>query len=99
MSSLHPTEQHALDAVLTRASTDPAFRRELLTDPRTAIYQAFGVRIPPQLRVHFVEKSADVDALIVLPDLRDPSGELSDRDLEAVAGGLEEANWADSIIP
>jgi hypothetical protein len=95
MSPLHPTEQHALDAVLSRASLDPAFRRALLTEPRAAIDAAFGIRIPPDLRVQFIEKGPEVDALIVLPDLRDPSGELSERDLESVAGGQYQPNWAE----
>jgi hypothetical protein len=97
MSPWHPSAQHALDAVLARACNDPAFRHALLTEPRTAIHQAFGIRIPSEFRIQFVEKSADLDALIVLPDLCDPSGELSERDLEAVAGGQIQPNWADPI--
>jgi hypothetical protein len=96
MSSLNPTERSALDAVVERAATDRAFRASLLTDPHAAIQQAFGVRIPADVRIKFIEKSADVDSLIVLPDLRGPAGELSDSDLESVAGGVQD-NWADNF--
>jgi hypothetical protein len=35
----------------------------------------------------FVERDPDVDALIVLPDFKRTDGELSDHELESVAGG------------
>lgn len=99
MASLNPSERHALDAVVSRAATDLAFRTALLTDPRAAIQQAFSVRIPDDVRVRFIERPSDVDALIVLPDIRHASGELADADLESVTGGAQTANWADPIDP
>jgi len=96
MASLNPSEQHALDAVVARAATDLTFRAALLTDPRAAIQHAFGVRIPDDVRVRFVERPADIDALIVLPDVRHASGELSDADLESVSGG-QQINWAEGL--
>jgi hypothetical protein len=78
-------EQQVLEAVLQRSTEDAAFRGRLLTDPRAAIFEAFGVKIPEQFRVKFIEKGSEVDALVVLPEFR--TDELSDRDLENVAGG------------
>lgn len=77
---------HALDEVLARASTDTAFRAELLDHPREAIRLAFGIEIPSTFRMKFIERDPNVDALIVLPDLK-TSGELSDDALEIVSGG------------
>lgn len=94
--SLSSKEQKALQAVLDRATTDAAFRRRLLADPRRAILDGFGVTIPLGFNVRFVEKEPGIDALIVLPDLRRPEGELSDQDLDAVAGGTDptpDDNW------
>jgi hypothetical protein len=90
-------QQQVLRAVLQRSTVDRAFRRKLLTDPRTAIEQAFGVRIPDQYRIRFVERDADVDALIVLPDFSADGtdscdDELSDSELEHVAGGSQDAD-------
>lgn len=94
-------EQEALKAILERASVDAGFRARLLTDPRAAIQQAFGVIIPASFRVKFVERAPDVDALIVLPDFQDADGELSNGDLQAVAGGASDPGqspgWADAI--
>ena len=84
MSTAH---QEALEHILTRAAVDLEFRKALLVDPRKAILDGLGIRIPASFRVKFIERDKDVDALIVLPDLQRKDGELDDCDLEAVAGG------------
>jgi hypothetical protein len=84
MSTAH---QEALEQILTRAAVDLDFRRALLVDPRKAILEGLGVRIPASFRVKFIERDKNVDALIVLPDLQRLDDELDDCDLEAVAGG------------
>lgn len=89
MTTLSTAHQEALDQILTRATVDPAFRKALLADPRKAILDALGVRIPASFRVKFIEREKNVDALIVLPDLQQQDGELDDDDLEAVAGGVD----------
>jgi hypothetical protein len=94
-------EDQLLKAVLKRATVDRSFRQALLTDPHTAIEQTFGIKIPAQYRVRFVERAPDVDALIVLPDFDSRAAattddELSDEDLEQIAGGKNmERTWAD----
>ncbi len=76
-----------IEAILERAASDPAFRRELLRDAREAIRAAFGIVIPPEVRLRFIEKESDVDALVVLPD-PNGEGELSEAELDTVAGGV-----------
>lgn len=98
--SLSTAGKNALEKILEKAAQDREFRRGLLEDPRTVIQEAFGVRIPRDFRVKFIEKTPDIDALVVLPDCEDPDGVLDDRDLEHVAGGdgtPPDTNWADGI--
>ena len=59
-----------LSAVLARAETDVAFRARLLTEPHRAIEDAFGIQVPHDFRLRFIERHSDVDALVVLPDVR-----------------------------
>lgn len=90
MSGLSEQQAKVLDVVLARSATDREFRRQLLTDPRRAIREACGVDIPPAFRLRFIERGPEADALVVLPDFEtggDESGELSDAELESVAGG------------
>lgn len=92
-------KDQALEAVLERSAVDIKFRKQLLSDPRKAIQDAFGVIIPANFKVKFIEKDPGIDALVVLPNFQSQDGELNDSDLEAVAGGVEPPNptWADGI--
>jgi hypothetical protein len=90
MSLSSERQAKVLEIVLARSATDRDFRRRLLTDPRGAIHDACGVHVPQAFRIRFIERGADLDALIVLPDVAsdaDASGELSDAELESIAGG------------
>lgn len=69
---------------IERAWTDPEFKARLLADPRDTVAE-MGVRIPVGTEVKVWENTPDVEHL-VLP-LNPSTGELSDADLEAVAGG------------
>jgi len=81
--------QDLLQKVLARSATDRTFRQKLLTDSHTAITELMG-KDPAQIRqtrrVVFVENKAK--ATIVLPDPVDAQAELSNQELEVVAGGI-----------
>ncbi len=87
MFEAHSGSNHLLQQIVSRATWDLAFRNRLLSDPAGAIHATFGVTVPPDFRVRFVEKPSDLDALIVLPDMKKPDEELDDDDLDQVAGG------------
>jgi Nitrile hydratase, alpha chain len=71
---------------------DDAFRQALRSDPRGAVERVLGGKLPAGLQVKVVEESADTFYLVLPanPD-RAPAGQLTDRQLEAVAGG----GWTD----
>jgi hypothetical protein len=77
-----------LELVMTRAATDPVFRRRLLADPYTVIRETFGVEVPPGLKLRFIEKDPDVELMLVLPDLIDGDDPLDERLIDAVGGGV-----------
>ena len=81
-------DQAMAEAIATRAAVDRAFRTKLLTDPQSAVSEVLGHPLPASFRIKFIEKDANLDALVVLPDLVATAGELSEEELEAVAGGL-----------
>jgi Nitrile hydratase, alpha chain len=82
--------------LIERSLEDEEFRQRLLDDPRAAIEQELGSRLPESVEVRAVEETADT-IYLVLPS-RSPLGqveELSDRELDAVSGG---ATWPQNSV-
>jgi hypothetical protein len=76
-------------SVIDRAETDPVFHAHLLQDPKAAIEEQFGIPLPADIRIRVVEEQPG-EVVLVLPAQSTGSGEqLSEADLEQVAGGLE----------
>lgn len=80
-------EQEVVNMIIKKATEDEGFRKSLLANPKKAIKDEFDVELPKKLSVKFVEKEKNVDAMYVLPDLIDSDLEISEEELEAVAGG------------
>jgi hypothetical protein len=74
--------------LVQRSIEEESFRQRLLEDPKGAVEQELGTRLPEEVRVVAVEETADT-IYLVLPSTSPlgEGGELSDRELEAVAGG------------
>ena len=82
-----PTPEYgqALRQVIAKAWQDPTFKQRLLAEPK-AVAQEYGISIPSELEVRVVENTPTL-VHVVLP-ARPAEAELSDEQLEAVAGGL-----------
>ena len=67
----------------------------MLADPRAAVEQELGTRLPEGVQVRAVEETARI-IYLVLPDKSalGQGDELSDQELEALAGG-----WAEGGQP
>jgi Nitrile hydratase, alpha chain len=78
--------------LIEKAWKDDAFRQVLRSDPRGAVEKELGAKLPAGLQVKLVEESADTFYLVLpaKPD-RGPAGQLTDQQLDAVAGG----GWTD----
>jgi len=80
------TIQDVADKVIGKATTDAGFRRLALADPKAAIAQFNNEPIPESFSIRLVD-NAGANLTMVLPPMAKAEGELSDRDLEQVAGG------------
>jgi hypothetical protein len=76
--------------LVQRSLEDDVFRQQLLADPRAIIERELGTQLPEEVTVVAVEESADT-IYLVLPSASPlgAGGQLSDQELEAVAGGWE----------
>jgi hypothetical protein len=86
-----PSRGEAEQRIRERAEADPAFRAELVANPRKALESELGVQIPEDVSVHVHEESLS-EVHLVLPASQE---DLSDADLEMVAGG---AGWDPSAV-
>jgi hypothetical protein len=91
IGAMMPSENAERDAVIERilrhAASDADFRAQLLANPHQAAARFAPGGIPARVRVQFIEKPPGIDALYVLPPFASRGGEISDDELEAIAGG------------
>ncbi len=79
-----------MNGLIVKAMSDKAFKVKFVENP-LAIFKAEGIEIPAGLEIIVLENTDKVFHL-VLPA---KSSELSDDELDNVAGGLCDAGWYD----
>ena len=86
------------EALVRTALKDEYFRESLLANPKLAVERALGTALPADLEVTVVQDN-DEKMFIVLPmPLPFETGDLSDAELEQVAGGFLDAGKDSSIL-
>ena len=83
--------QKTLAELVKKSTTDPEFRALALSNPNAAIGKINPLPIPANYKIRFVD-NAGANLTVVLPDPVSASGELSDAELEQVAGGAGDNN-------
>jgi hypothetical protein len=85
-------------SLIEKSLEDESFRQRLLADPKAAVEEELATRLPEEVQVMAVEETQDT-IYLVLPSASPlgEGGELSDRDLEAVAGGDVAYSWDPAV--
>jgi hypothetical protein len=84
-----PSTRRELEtALIEKCWKDPDFKKQVMSDPKGMLERHTGQKLPTQLKILIHEEDANTLHFSIPPA---PSNltELSDRDLEQVAGGTE----------
>jgi hypothetical protein len=74
------------DKIVEQAQKNPKYHQQLMSDPRGLMEKQLGTSIPKSVNIKVLQETADT-YYIVLPASTKEGAELSDADLEKVAGG------------
>lgn len=89
MSWTNEQIDEAMEKIAERASTDSAFRELCFSNPHEAIKAATGQVVPESFKIRFIGNEG-AHATYVLPDFKESADQLTDTDLDAVAGGFKD---------
>lgn len=81
--------QDTVKAVMAKAASDKEFHALAVSDIYAAIQQETGQEVPREFKINTVDGSG-YHATIVLPEVRGEADELTDTELESVAGGSKD---------
>lgn len=81
--------------LMIKAAKDEAFREALLADPKAALEAHLGTRLPEELTVKVITNTPRELTLVIPPKMTD---ELSDAQLEGVAGGQRDLTETDADV-
>ena len=82
MSEATLTVREMRSRLVEKATSDPEFRAQLISDPKTAIKDELEMAVPPNFTIKVHEDSRNTANLVLAP----PAA-LAESELEAAAGG------------
>ncbi len=78
------------EKLIAKAMKDEAFRKTLLENPKAAIEEETGIKIPGAVNLNVVEEDPSTFYLVLPPKIKpETEDELSEAELEMVSGGYE----------
>ena len=85
------------EQLIAKAIKDEAFRKNLLENPKAAIEEETGIKLPESINLKVLEENPLTFYLILPPKINsETEDELSEAELEMVSGGYD---WGDEYTP
>ncbi|BBH22221.1 hypothetical protein Back11_35660 [Paenibacillus baekrokdamisoli] len=80
-------EQELKEKIIEKAWSDPAFKQLLLSDPKAALQEAFGLTVPSDIQLTVLEETAASFYLVI------PSAPTASASAAADDGGTVQGMW------
>jgi Nitrile hydratase, alpha chain len=91
----HMTRKEIEEKLILKAWQDSSFKQELLSNPKSALEKE-GISLPKNIEVQIVEENVNT-YYIIIPSQPSSGEELSEAELEAVAGGYLDAHCNNDV--
>lgn len=86
--NLQPTRKEIEAHIIAKAWKDEAYKQELLTNPKAVIEQEFGIHFAEEVNLKVLEENPSTLYFVLPMSPMATAEELSEEQLEEVAGGL-----------
>jgi hypothetical protein len=93
------TREEVQERIIAKSWQDETFKQELLNNPKAVFSREVGQELPDTIELRVVEENPNT-LYLVLPAKIDTNldGELSESELEAVAGGIDWKKYIKSFV-
>ncbi|HLO48404.1 MAG TPA: NHLP leader peptide family RiPP precursor [Kamptonema sp.] len=99
-SQPEPMTREELQAkLIAKAWQDESFKQELLSNPTAVVAREMGLDNIPGITIEIVEETPTTYYLVLPPKPTDDTEELSDAELESVAGGRRRSSGETILYP
>jgi hypothetical protein len=97
MENQSPTRRDLETALIEKCWKDPEFKMQLISDPKGMLERHTGQKLPPELTIFIHEEDANT-LHFSIPPAPAKLAELSEEQLERVAGGQAQGPGGDPVV-
>ena len=97
MDNIDKQRKQLEEKLIVKAMKDESFRKNLLENPKAAIEEETGIKLPESINLKVVEENPSTFYMVLPPKINpETEDELSEAELEMVSGGYDDSNNNDS---
>ncbi|GET37481.1 NHLP leader peptide family RiPP precursor [Microseira wollei] len=99
MNKPRSTRQEIEERIIAKSWQDDAFKQEILNNPKAVLSREIGQPLPEDVEIRVVEETPNIVYLVLpmKPITPEADAEISEAELDAVAGGIACNPWLRTV--